>query len=65
MVKEGLVVPGFLGIKAFPTGFPNFQHWWQWALIAIIAISGIIGTFAFLWYSFCLIRSLLRVSTSN
>jgi hypothetical protein len=65
MVKKGLVEPGFLGIKAFPIGSPNFQHWWQWVLVAIIAISGVIGLSACLWYSLRSIIGLLKVSTSD
>jgi hypothetical protein len=61
MVKDGLVEPGFLGIIAFPTGLPKFQHWWEWTLIAIVATSGIIGILSFLWYSYHSIRGLFRV----
>jgi hypothetical protein len=61
MVKEGLLAPEFLGIKAFPTGTPTFQHWWEWTLIAIIVVSAVIGIFAGVWYSFRSIRGLLKV----
>lgn len=65
MVKKELVVSEFLGIKAFPNGLPTFQHWWEWTLIAIIAVSVAVGVFACLWYSYRSIRSLLRVSVVN
>jgi hypothetical protein len=61
MVKEGLVAPGFLGIVAFPAGPPSFQTWWEWTLIAIIAASAASGIFAAVWYSFTVIRNLLKV----
>ena len=60
-MKEGLVEPNFLGIKAFPTGFPSFHNWWDWVLIVIIGVSGIVGTCACLCYSYRSIRGLLSV----
>jgi hypothetical protein len=61
MVKEGLVAPGFLGIKAFPGGYPSLEHWWEWTLTAIIAASAVVGIFAGVWYSYRSIRGLLKV----
>jgi hypothetical protein len=56
--------PDILGIKAFETG-PVLQEWWQWALIAIISASGLVGVLSFLWYSYRSIRSLLKVCFRN
>jgi hypothetical protein len=64
MVREGLVEPFFLGIKAFPAGRPSFKHWWEWTLVAIIAASAAAGIFAALWYSYHSIRRLLKVHVS-
>lgn len=50
------------GITAFKAGYPTLTHWWEWTLVAIIGISTIIGTFAFVWYSYRSIRSFLSVS---
>lgn len=65
MVTQGLVEPGFLGIKAFPTGLPSFRNWWEWTLVAIIVISVVIGLFSSLWYSYRSIRGLLRVRADD
>jgi hypothetical protein len=65
MVKKGLVEPDFLGIKAFPNGLPSFRHWWEWTLLAIVAVSVGVGLFACLWYSYRSVRGLLRVRTIN
>ncbi|KAF2024201.1 glycosyl transferase [Setomelanomma holmii] len=62
MVKDGLLAPGFLGITAFPAGLPSFQAWWEYALISIIGLSGIVGTFACVWYSYHSIRKLFKAS---
>lgn len=61
MVKKGLLEPNFLGIVAFPTGFPSFDEWWEWVLVAIIGISVVAGTVACVWFSFRSIRKLLSV----
>ena len=52
--------PDILGIQAFDTG-SVFQEWWQWALVAIISASGLVGVVAFLWYSYRSVRTLLKV----
>jgi len=65
MVKQGLVEPGFLGIKAFPNGLPSFQNWWDWTLVAILAVSVVLGLFACLWYLYRSIRGLLKVSVDD
>jgi hypothetical protein len=62
MVREGLVEPLFLGIKAFPKGHPSFKQWWEWTLVAIIAASAVVGIFAGVWYSYHSIRRLLKVN---
>ncbi|KAH4233171.1 hypothetical protein HBI06_065230 [Parastagonospora nodorum] len=62
MVKQGLVEPGFLGIKAFPNGLPTFRTWWEWTLVAIVAVSVALGLFACLWYSYRSIRGLFKVN---
>ncbi|KAF1835308.1 hypothetical protein BDW02DRAFT_294479 [Decorospora gaudefroyi] len=51
--------PDLLGIQAFSTGF-ELQEWWQWAIVAIISVSGLIGIFAFLWYSYHSIQKLIK-----
>ncbi|CAN9375743.1 unnamed protein product [Alternaria alternata] len=51
--------PDILGIQAFDTG-SIFQEWWQWALVAIISASGLVGVVAFLWYSYRSVRTLLK-----
>jgi H+/Cl- antiporter ClcA len=65
MVKKGLLVSDFLGITAFPNGLPIFRSWWEWTLVAIIAVSVAVGLFACLWYSYRSIRGLLRVRHVN
>ncbi|KAF1914209.1 glycosyl transferase [Ampelomyces quisqualis] len=60
MVKEGLVAPSFLGIQAFPTGYPSLQHWWEWTLVTIIAVSAVVGLLAALWFSYHSVRGLLK-----
>lgn len=52
--------PDILGIQAFDTG-SIFHEWWQWALVAIISASGLVGVVAFLWYSYRSVRTLLKV----
>jgi hypothetical protein len=52
--------PDILGIQAFETG-SILQEWWEWALVAIISASGLVGVIAFLWYSYQTIRTLLKV----
>jgi hypothetical protein len=61
MVKKGLLVSNFLGITAFPNGLPTFRTWWEWTLVAIIAVSVAGGLFVCLWYSYRSIRGLLTV----
>jgi hypothetical protein len=56
--------PDILGIKAFETG-SILHEWWEWALVAIIIASGLVGVIAFLWYSYRSIRSLLKVRLRN
>ncbi|KAH8723254.1 hypothetical protein GQ44DRAFT_657163 [Phaeosphaeriaceae sp. PMI808] len=65
MVKEGLLEPGFLGIVAFPEGPPSFKVWWEWALVAIIGVSALIGVLAFIWYSYRSIRALSKFRKKN
>jgi hypothetical protein len=52
------------GIVAFKHGPPSFKAWWEWTMIAIIAVSGLVGIFAFVWYSYRSIRSGLKVRIS-
>jgi hypothetical protein len=54
------MAPDILGIQAFNTGI-LLQEWWEWTLVAIISASGLVGTTAFLWYSYQSIRKLLKV----
>ncbi|KAF1943566.1 hypothetical protein EJ02DRAFT_342982 [Clathrospora elynae] len=51
--------PDILGIQAFSNGF-KFQEWWAWTFVAIISASGLVGSFAFVWYSYRSIRSLVK-----
>lgn len=50
-----------LGVDAFESGHV-LQDWWQYVLVAIISVSGVIGVIAFLWTSFRAVRRLLTVS---
>lgn len=43
--------PDILGIQAFSAD-SLLQAWWEWALVAIISSSGLVGILAFLWYSY-------------
>jgi hypothetical protein len=55
-----MTVPDILGIQAFNTGI-LLQKWWEWTLVAIISVSGLVGIIAFVWYSYHTLRKLLRV----
>jgi len=52
-----------LGVTAFKSG-GVLQEWWQYTLVAIITVSGVIGVIAFVWTSYNSIRRLLTVSAS-
>lgn len=78
MLGSGAVGPGSLdtapvhhlksgeisGITAFKAGYPTFSHWWEWTLVTVIGVSVVIGTFAFVWYSYRSIRTFLSVSAA-
>jgi hypothetical protein len=50
-----------LGLHAFSSG-AALQEWWQYTLVAIISVSGLIGVIALVWTSYSAIKKLLTVS---
>jgi hypothetical protein len=50
-----------LGITAFSSG-AVFKQWWQWALVAIIGASGLVGVLAAIWTLYKPIKRLFKVS---
>lgn len=50
-----------LGVTAFKSG-AVLQEWWQYTLVAIVSVSGLVGVIAFVWTSYNAIRRLLTVS---
>jgi hypothetical protein len=49
-----------LGVTAFKSG-TVLQEWWQYTLVAILSVSGLVGVIAFVWTSYNAIRKLLTV----
>lgn len=54
------IMAEILGITAFNSG-ALLKEWWEWVLVAIIGVSGLIGVIAFLSASYKSIQKLLRV----
>ena len=52
-----------LGVTAFKSG-AVLEEWWQYTLVAIISVSGVVGVIAFVWTSYNALRRLLTVSAS-
>jgi hypothetical protein len=50
-----------IGINAFSSGVV-LQEWWQYTLVAIVSVSGLIGIIALLWSLYNAIKKLVTVS---
>jgi hypothetical protein len=60
-LRTTMTKPEILGITAFRSGPPAFNQWWEWTLIAVIGVSGAIGIFASVWYSYHSLRKVFQV----
>ncbi|KAF1973638.1 hypothetical protein BU23DRAFT_639358 [Bimuria novae-zelandiae CBS 107.79] len=57
-------MPNILGITAFKSGIAPHE-WWEWALVAILAASGLFGTIALVWTSLARIRKIFQHETDQ